>query len=97
MRSLRLAVDVGGTIGSGLDIVGPDRRGRGLEIALQARSWGDGRDRVGHPHVGGDPAGRRGSGTVAVAGDPLADPRVLADDDNVVLVVKGGQVVTDTR
>lgn len=94
------------TIGSGSDIVGLARRGRGLEIALHARSWGDGRGRVGRPHVGGDPAGRRGSGTVAVgryadviavAGDPLADPRVLADDDNVVPVVKGGQVVTDTR
>ena len=34
---------------------------------------------------------------IAVAGDPLADPHVLADDRNVVLVVKGGRVVKDSR
>ena len=33
---------------------------------------------------------------VAIAGDPLGDIGVLADGDNVRLVVKGGQVYKET-
>ena len=34
---------------------------------------------------------------VAVDFDPLAEPELFTDPDRVVLVVKGGEIVKDTR
>lgn len=106
-RSLTIAVDAGVTIGSGSDIFGPDQRGRGMEIALKAEVIGPMEAIVSATRTSaqilradedlGTVAVGRYADIIAVAGDPLADPRVLADEDNVVLVVKGGQVVKDTR
>lgn len=106
-RSLKVAVDAGITIGSGSDIFGPDQQGRGLEIALKAEVIGAMEAIVSATRTSaeilraGDDLGTvevgRYADVIAVAGDPLANPRVLADDGNVVLVVKGGQVVKDTR
>lgn len=106
-RSLKIAVDAGVTIGSGSDILGPDQRGRGMEIALKAEVIGTMEAIVSATRTSaeilradedlGTVTVGRYADVIAVAGDPLADPRVLADEDNVVLVVKGGQVVKDTR
>ena len=105
--SLQLAVDAGVTIGSGSDIFGPDQRGRGLEIALKAEVIGameaivsatrtSARILRADEDLGTVEVGRYAD-VIAVDGDPLADPHMLADESNVVLVVKGGQVVKDTR
>jgi imidazolonepropionase-like amidohydrolase len=34
---------------------------------------------------------------IAVDGDPLADPSVLADPRRIVLVMQDGRIVKDTR
>ena len=106
-ESLQVAIEAGVTIGSGSDILGPNQRDRGIEIALKAEVMGAmdaivaatrtsaeilrAADDLGTVEVG------RVADVIAVAGDPLADPHVLADEDNVVLVVKDGEVVKDTR
>lgn len=105
--SLKIAVTAGVTIGSGSDIFGPDQEGRGLEIGLKAEVIGAMEAIVSATrtsaeilragdHLGTVEVGKRAD-VIAVVGDPLADPRLLADEDNVVLVVKDGQVVKDTR
>jgi imidazolonepropionase-like amidohydrolase len=106
-RSLKVAVDAGVTVGSGSDILGPEQRGRGLEVALKAEVIGTMEAIVAATRTSARILGAaadlgtvevgRYADVIAVAGDPLADPRVLADDDNVVVVVKAGQVVKDTR
>lgn len=106
-RSLKVAVDAGVTIGSGSDIFGPDQRGRGMEIGLKAEVIGAIEAIVSATRTSaeilradedlGTVTAGRYADVIAVAGDPLADPSVLADEDNVVLVVKGGRVVKDTR
>ena len=106
-RSLEIAVDAGVTIGSGSDIFGPDQRGRGLEIALKAEVIGAMEAIVAATRTSaeilraGEDFGTvevgKSADMIAVIGDPLADPRVLADEDNVVLVIKDGQVVKDAR
>ncbi len=106
-ESLHVAIEAGVTIGSGSDILGPNQRDRGIEIALKAEVMGAmdaivaatrtsaeilrAANDLGTVEVG------RVADVIAVAGDPLADPHVLADEDNVVLVVKDGQVVKDIR
>ena len=106
-ESLQVAIEAGVTIGSGSDILGPNQRDRGIEIALKAEVMGAmdaivaatrtsaeilrAANDLGTVEVG------RVADVIAVAGDPLADPHVLADEDNVVLVVKDGQVVKDIR
>jgi imidazolonepropionase-like amidohydrolase len=94
-------------VGSGSDLIGPDQNRRGLEIALKARVIGAMpaivsatkvnaeimrvADKIGSIEVG------KLADVIAVDFDPLSEPELLADPDRVVLVVKGGKVVKDTR
>jgi imidazolonepropionase-like amidohydrolase len=50
--------------------------------------WGD---RLGTVEVG------KVADLIAVDGDPLADPSVLADPRRIVLVMQDGRIVKDTR
>jgi imidazolonepropionase-like amidohydrolase len=101
--SLRVALDAGVAVGSGSDLLGPAQRRRASEIAEKAKHIGpldaivsatktnaalfrlD--DRIGTIEEGKD------ADLIVVDGDPLADIGVLVDARNILIVVKGGQVV----
>lgn len=94
-------------VGSGSDLIGTDQNRRGLEIALKARVIGAMPAIVSATKVNAeimrvaDKIGSIESGKladlIAVDFDPLSQPELFADPDRVVLVVKGGKVVKDTR
>jgi imidazolonepropionase-like amidohydrolase len=101
------AREAGLLIGSGSDLIGPNQNRRGLELALKARHLGPMAairsatsvnaqimrvdDRLGSIEPG------KLADLVAVDFDPLAEPELFDDPDRVVLVVKGGEIVKDTR
>lgn len=103
--AIRLAHAKGILIGSGSDLLGPRQRGRGMEIGLKARLIGAMNAIVSgtanNARIMGiyDQLGTVEPGKVAdiigVRFDPLERPDALADAQNVVLVVKDGQVVKD--
>jgi imidazolonepropionase-like amidohydrolase len=94
-------------VGSGSDLIGPDQNKRGLEIALKARVIGAMPAIVSATRVNAeimrvaDKIGTVEAGKladlIAVDFDPLSQPELFADPDRVVLVVKGGEIVKDTR
>ncbi len=104
--SVDLAARAGVPLGSGTDILGARQSGRGAELSLKARVIGPMNailsatstnarlfrmeDRIGRVEEGME------ADLIGIAGDPLGDINVLADDGNVRLVVKGGQVVKET-
>lgn len=105
-NAVRLAKEFGITMGSGSDLIGPEQTGRGMEIGLKADLIGAmeaivsatatnarilRRDDLGSVEVG------KSADLIAVDGDPLADPWLLADPDRVVLVIQGGRIVKDRR
>jgi|688.fasta_scaffold243652_2 imidazolonepropionase-like amidohydrolase len=106
-QAVRLGVEHRITMGSGSDLVGAVQQGRGDEIVHKAAlvgamdaiiaatrtnasilGWGD---RLGTIEVG------KIADLIAVDGDPLADPSVLADPRRIVLVMQDGRIVKDTR
>jgi imidazolonepropionase-like amidohydrolase len=101
----KLARDAGVAVGSGSDILGPAQERRGLELAIKAEVLGPLDAIVSATSVNarilrqnrrlGTLAPGLLADLIAVDGDPLTDPAVLADPDRVVLVVKAGQVVKD--
>src|SRR6266536_3708178 len=98
--SMKLAVAAGVRIGSGSDILGPKQEHRGLELVIKSELLGPmaaitsatsanaGILRLGE---------RLGADVIAVDGDPLAEPGLFDDPARVVLVVRAGEVVKDTR
>jgi imidazolonepropionase-like amidohydrolase len=106
-EAVKVAYAAGVTVGSGTDILGPEQNRRGLELALKAEVVGPMEAivsatassarilRRGH-ELGTVEAGKLAD-LIALAGDPLDDPAIFDDPDRVVLVVKGGRVVKDTR
>lgn len=104
---LLAARQAGVPIGSGSDLIGPNQNRRGLEIALKARVIGAREaimsatsvnasimrvaDRIGSIEAG------KYADLVAVDFDPLTEPDLFDDPDRVVLVMKGGTIVKDTR
>ena len=104
---MKLAHDAGVLIGSGSDLIGPQQNRRGLELALKARILGPmeaivsatsvnariigASDELGTVEVG------RTADLIAIDGDPLTDPEVFDDPDRVVLVIKQGSLVKDSR
>src|ERR671923_144540 len=106
-QSVKLAYDAGVLIGSGSDLIGPAQNRRGLELTLKARILGPmaaivsatstnarivgASDRLGSVEVG------KVADLIAIDGDPLTDPDVFDDPARVVLVVKDGRVVKDSR
>ena len=106
-EAVRLAVRHRITMGSGSDLIGPVQAGRGDEIVHKAALIGAMDAIVSATRTNAEIL-RRGDdlGTVevgkladviAVDGDPLADPTVLADPDRIAVVIKAGRVVKDTR
>jgi imidazolonepropionase-like amidohydrolase len=104
--SLKLARDAGVVIGSGSDILGPEQNRRGLELLIRSELETPmdaivsatatnariiRRDDLGTVEVG------KLADLVAVDFDPLTDPDLFDDPTRVRLVVKGGEIVKDTR
>ena len=106
-NAIRIAHQHGILVGAGADLIGPDQKDYGLETALVAEEVGASQalvtmtrdnarvlridDRLGTVEPG------KVADLVAVSGDPLDDPRLLADPANIVLVMKAGGVVKDIR
>lgn len=104
---IRAAMAAGVPVGSGSDLIGPNQNRRGLEIALKAEVMGAMAaiksatsvnakimrvaDKIGSVEVG------KFADLVAVDFDPIAHPELFDDPERVVLVVKGGRIVKDTR
>ncbi|WHT21545.1 amidohydrolase family protein [Crossiella sp. CA-258035] len=106
-NAVLVATEAGVLVGSGSDHLGPGQHRRGLEITVKAKVLGamaaivsatltNARIlRLDH-EIGSVEVGKCAD-LVAVAGDPLAEPGLFADPDRVVLVVRGGRIVKDTR
>ncbi len=106
-NAVKIAADAGVTVGSGTDILGPEQNRRGLELVLKAQILGPMAAIISATATNAkilrreDDLGTVQEGkladVIAVDGDPLADPGVFDNPARVVLVVKDGQVVKDTR
>ncbi|MHB8669241.1 MAG: metal-dependent hydrolase family protein [Acidimicrobiales bacterium] len=106
-EAIKLARDAGVTIGSGSDLLGPDQTRRGLELALRAKVDGPAAAIVSATATNARILGQGGRlGTVepgkvadliAVRGDPLSEPDLFGDPGRVVVVIKDGILVKDTR
>jgi imidazolonepropionase-like amidohydrolase len=105
--AIKLARDAGVILGSGSDLLGPDQSRRGLELALRSAVDGPMEAIVSATATNArilrraDQLGTVESGKladlIAVRGDPLTEPELFGDADRVVLVIKGGVVVKDSR
>ena len=106
-RSLKLARDCGVTVGLGTDLLGPEQDRRGLELVLRA-ALGDPMEAIvsatavnarilrRDAEIGTVEAGKVAD-LIAVRGDPLNEPDLFDDPSRVVLVIKDGVVVKDSR
>jgi imidazolonepropionase-like amidohydrolase len=105
--SMKLAVAAGVRVGSGSDLLGPRQEHRGLELVIKSELLDPMAAITSATSANaailrlGERIGRVAEGlvadVVAVDGDPIAQPSLFDDADRVVLVVKAGQVVKDTR
>jgi imidazolonepropionase-like amidohydrolase len=105
-NAVLLAERHGVVLGSGSDLIGPDQRGRGQEIGLKADLIGAMRAIVSATATNAQILRRPDLGTVevgtvadliAVDGNPLAEPWLLADPSRILVVVQAGRVVKDAR
>jgi imidazolonepropionase-like amidohydrolase len=106
-RATRLAYAKGVPIGSGADLLGAEQNRHGLELVLKARILGPMAAIVSatstNAHIMrvddrlGTVAPGKLADLIAVTGDPLTEPDLFDDPTRVVLVIKGGQIVKDTR
>jgi len=106
-NAIRVAHEAGLLVGCGADLIGPDQRRFGLEVALVAEvvgaaealrtaTLGNARVLRMERDLGGIEAGKLAD-IAAVDGDPLADPRLLDDPARVRFVMKAGVVEKDRR
>ena len=106
-RAVAIAHKAGLLIGSGSDIIGPEQNRRGLELKLKADILGpmeaivsatrtNARILRQEHQLGTLEVGKLGD-VIAVDGDPLAHPELFDDPKKIVLVIKDGVVVKDTR
>ncbi|MGB8858837.1 MAG: amidohydrolase family protein, partial [Ilumatobacteraceae bacterium] len=105
-NAVRLANEHGITMGSGSDLIGPEQTGRGMEIGLKADLIGAMDALVSATATNARILRRNDLGTIeagkqadiiAVDGNPLDDPWLLADPDRIVLVIQAGRIVKDRR
>lgn len=106
-RSIEIARDAGVKIASGSDVVGPWQGRRGEELMYKARVLGAHdaiisatrtnaqlfqlADEIGTIEVG------KRADMVLVEGQPLDDIALMAEPDNVVAVLQGGNLVKDSQ
>lgn len=105
--SILLAREHGVLIGSGTDLLGPNQRDKGLELALRAEvedpmtaitaATRDSATVMRQLHEFGTVETGKLADIIAVDFDPLADPKFFADPDRVRVVMKGGGMCKDTR
>jgi len=104
---MNAALAAGVPVGSGSDLIGPNQNRRGLELVLKAEVLGPMAaiksatsvnaeimrvaDRIGAVEPG------RLADMIAVDFDPLDQPECFDDPSRVVLVIKDGRIVKDTR
>ena len=106
-NAAKIAYDAGVPVGSGSDLSGPGSERRGMEIALKARTLGaaaaiESATSVNARILGiadkvGTIAAGRHADVIAVDGDPLTDPGLLADPANVRVVIRAGEITKDAR
>jgi imidazolonepropionase-like amidohydrolase len=105
-NAVRLAKEHGITMGSGSDLIGPEQTDRGMEIGLKADLIGAMDALVSATATNARILRRSDLGTIeagkqadliAVDGNPLDDPWLLADPDRIVLVIQAGRIVKDRR
>ena len=104
-NAIRLGHKHGILVGAGADLIGADQKDYGLETALVAEEVGSAQalvtvtrdnarvlridDRLGTVEPG------KIADLVAVNGDPLDEPRLLADPANIAWVLKAGEVAKE--
>lgn len=105
IASVQLLREAGASIGSGSDLIGPGQSRRGRELVLKANLLGNHNailsatrtnaelfglaDRIGTVEVGKD------ADLILVRGQPLNEIEVLAEPENVRVIIKGGRVMKD--
>lgn len=103
--SLGLAYEKGLRIGSGSDVLGGMQQGRGREVACHAQVMGAMAAIIAstrtnaelvrlEDEIGTVEEGKRAD-LIMLNGDPLADPGLFGDPQNVRMVVQDGRVVKD--
>jgi len=102
-NAVRLAKTHGITMGSGSDLIGPAQQGRGMEIGMKADLIGamdaivsataTNAKILRRDHDLGTVQVGKLADLIAVDGDPISDPWLLADPERVVLVIQGGRIV----
>jgi imidazolonepropionase-like amidohydrolase len=106
-RSIEVARDAGVKLASGSDVVGPWQGRRGEELMYKARVLGAHEAIISATRVNAElfmladeigtvEAGKRAD-LVLVTGQPLDDIALVAEPDNVVVVLQGGRVVKDSE
>jgi imidazolonepropionase-like amidohydrolase len=106
-HSIEVARDAGVKLGSGSDVVGPWQGRRGEELTYKARVLGAHEAIISatrinaelfmlESEIGTVEIGKRAD-LVLVKGQPLDDIELVAEPDNVIVVLQGGAVVKDSE
>lgn len=105
-RMVKMAIASGVTVGSGSDQVGPEQRGRARELAVRARvtspleaitaATGKNAGILRLRGVVGQLVDGWVADLIAVEGDPVSEPELLADPSRVRLVVRAGTIWRNT-
>jgi imidazolonepropionase-like amidohydrolase len=106
-RSVEVARDAGVKLGSGSDVVGPWQGRRGEELVYKSRVLGPHAAIISATRINAELFGLENEiGTIEVGkvadvilvrGEPLDDIALLADPDNVEVVIRAGAVVKDAK
>ncbi|HEX2038682.1 MAG TPA: amidohydrolase family protein [Acidimicrobiales bacterium] len=106
-NAVKVAKDAGVLVGMGSDLIGSNQNRRGLEIVLRAAIEGPMEAILGatavnakvlrkSDEIGTIEVGKKAD-VIAVSGDPLTEPELFDDPSRVVLVIRDGQIMKDTR
>lgn len=105
-KAIRIAHEAGILVGCGADLIGPDQKDYGLEVALVSEVVGpmqairtatlDNARVLRIDDYTGSVENGKVADLVVVDGDPLDDPRILNDPHRIGLVMKSGVVEKST-